>query len=43
MPEPWQTITRVGIVTRSRDGVVAEEYDLFRVTARQDMVRLPSR
>ncbi len=40
---PWLTLTPAGRLTRSRDGVVAEEYDLFRVTARQDMVRLPSR
>ncbi len=42
-PAPWSAVTPVGTVTRSRDGVVAEQYDLFRVTAREDMVRLPSR
>ena len=42
-PAPWLTLAPAGTVARSRDGGVAEEYDLFRVTARQDMVRLPSR
>ncbi len=42
-PAPWQTLTQLGTATRSRDGAVAETYDLFRVTAREDMVRLPSR
>ncbi len=42
-PGPWQTLVPAGVVTRSRDGVVAEEYDLFRVTARWNMVRLPRR
>ena len=42
-PGPWRTLAPAGMVTRSRDGVAAEEYDLFRVTARGDMVRLPSR
>jgi hypothetical protein len=42
-PAPWQTVTPAGTAIRSRDGVVAETYDLFRVTAREDMVRLPSR
>ena len=42
-PAPWLTIAPAGTATRSRRGVVAETYDLFRVTARQDMVRLPSR
>jgi 4-amino-4-deoxy-L-arabinose transferase-like glycosyltransferase len=40
---PWLSITPAGTLIRSRDGVVAEEYDLFRVTARGDMVRLPNR
>ncbi len=42
-PAPWLSLTPAGTVTRSRDGAVAEQYDLFRVTAREDMVRLPSR
>ena len=42
-PAPWLSITPAGAATRSRDGVVAEEYDLFRVTAREDMTLLPSR
>ncbi len=42
-PAPWTSITPAGTATRSRDGVVAEQYDLFRVTARQDMVQLPTR
>jgi hypothetical protein len=42
-PAPWQTITPAGTATRRRDGVVAETYNLFHVTAREDMVRLPSR
>jgi 4-amino-4-deoxy-L-arabinose transferase-like glycosyltransferase len=42
-PAPWTTITPVGTATRSRGGIVAERYDLFRVTAREDMVQLPSR
>ena len=42
-PAPWLSITPAGTATRSRNGEVAEEYDLFRVVARGDMVRLPSR
>ena len=42
-PAPWLTLSPAGSLTRSRDGVVAEEYDLFHVTTRQDMVRLPAR
>ncbi len=41
-PAPWLSIVPAGAATRSRDGAVAEEYDLFRVTAREDMVRLPN-
>ena len=40
---PWLSVVPAGSATRSRDGIVAEDYDLFRVTARADMVRLPSR
>ena len=40
---PWEAITPAGTLTRSRDGIVAEEYGLFRVTARHDMVQLPAR
>ena len=42
-PGPWLSITPAGSLTRSRGGVVAEQYDLYRVTARSDMLRLPSR
>ena len=42
-PAPWAAIAPIGTITRSRDGVVAESYNLFRVTARQDMLQLPSR
>ena len=42
-PAPWTSITPIGTATRSRAGIVAERYDLFRVTAREDMVQLPSR
>ena len=42
-PAPWRTITPAGTLSRSRDGIVAEDYDLFRVTARHDMVALPVR
>ena len=42
-PAPWATVTQAGTLTRSRYGMVAEKYDLFRVTARHDMVVLPSR
>ena len=41
-PAPWASVTPAGTLVRSRDGAVAEEYDLFRVTARHDMVLLPS-
>jgi 4-amino-4-deoxy-L-arabinose transferase-like glycosyltransferase len=41
-PGPWQSIEPAGTIVRSRDGVVAESYNLFRVVARNDMVRLPS-
>ena len=42
-PAPWLSIVPAGTIARSRGGVVAEQYDLFRVTARGDMVQLPSR
>ena len=42
-PAPWASITPAGTATRTRNGIVAERYDLFHVTAREDMVRLPSR
>ncbi len=42
-PAPWLSVTPAGTIARSRGGVVAEEYNLFRVTARGDMVQLPSR
>ncbi len=41
-PGPWDSIEFVGTLVRSRDGVAAEGYNLFRVVARGDMVRLPS-
>ncbi len=41
-PAPWLALTKMGVLTRSRDGVVAERYDLYRATARGDMLRLPS-
>jgi 4-amino-4-deoxy-L-arabinose transferase-like glycosyltransferase len=41
-PGPWQSIEPAGTLIRSRDGVAAEGYNLFRVVARDDMVRLPS-
>ena len=43
-PDPafWRSIEPAGTLTRSRDGIVAERFDLFRVIAREDMVRLPS-
>ncbi len=40
---PWRTIIPAGTLSRSRDGVVAEDYDLFRVVARHAMVQLPTR
>ncbi len=42
-PAPWSAIVPAGRAVRSRDGAVAEEYDLYRVTARADMALLPSR
>ncbi len=42
-PAPWAAITPIGTAIRSRNGIVAERYDLFRVTAREDMLQLPSR
>ena len=42
-PEPWLSITPAGSLTRSRGGVAAEQYDLYQVTARRDLPRLPSR
>ncbi len=43
-PDPalWSRIEPIGTATRSRGGILAEQYNLFRVTAREDMVRLPS-
>ena len=41
-PGPWQSIEPAGTLVRSRAGVVAETYDLFRVVPRGAMVRLPS-
>ena len=41
-PGSWQSIEPAGTLVRTRDGVVAEGYTLFRVVARGDMVRLPS-
>jgi hypothetical protein len=40
-PAPWLSITPVGVLTRQRNGVTAEQYDLFRVAARGNMLRLP--
>ena len=40
---PWSAIVPMGVITRGRNGVVAEQYDLYRVTAREDMTRLPAR
>ncbi len=42
-PVPWRSLEPAGTLTRSRDGIEAEAYDLFRVTARHDMVQLPTR
>ena len=39
-PAPWSRIEPIGPATRSRDGVAAEEYELYRVTARTDLPRL---
>jgi hypothetical protein len=41
-PMPWQSITRIGTLVRARNGVVAETYELYRVVAAADMVRLPN-
>lgn len=41
-PAPWRSITPAGTIIRSRNGVVAETYELYRVVAATDMVRLPS-
>ncbi len=41
-PAPWSAVIPAGTATRSRDGVAAEEYDLYQVTARSDLPRLPS-
>ncbi len=41
-PGPWQSITALGTITRSRNGVVAETYELYRVVAATDLVRLPN-
>ncbi len=40
---PWLTLEPAGTLTRSRGGEVADRYDVFRVTARGDMLRLPNR
>ena len=40
---PWSSIEHAGTLVRSRAGVVAETYDLYRVVARGDMVALPGR
>ena len=42
-PAPFTSIQPAGTVLRSRDGVVAEQFDLYRVVARDSMVRLPAR
>ena len=42
-PAPWLSIAPAGTLSRSRDGIVAEDYDVYRVTARGDMPCLPSR
>ena len=41
-PGPWRSIEPLGIITRSRGGVAAERYALYRVVAAADLVRLPS-
>jgi 4-amino-4-deoxy-L-arabinose transferase-like glycosyltransferase len=41
-PGPWQSVTPAGTITRSRNGVVAETYELYRVVAATDLVRLPN-
>ena len=38
----WTTLEPAGTAVRSRAGIVAEDYDLYTVTARHDMSRLPS-
>ncbi len=40
---PWADMTPMGSVTRRRGGVIAEEYELYRVTARAPETVLPSR
>jgi 4-amino-4-deoxy-L-arabinose transferase-like glycosyltransferase len=42
-PAPFLSVQPAGTVLRSRGGVVAEEYDLYRVVMRGSMVRLPAR
>jgi hypothetical protein len=42
-PAPWASIEPAGTLVRSRAGVAAETYDLYRVVARGDMVALPAR
>ena len=39
---PWQSIVPAGTLVRRRNGIVAETYDLYRVVAAGDMVRLPN-
>ena len=41
--EPWATMEPAGTLVRARNGIAAERFDLFLVTPRQDMVRLPGR
>jgi 4-amino-4-deoxy-L-arabinose transferase-like glycosyltransferase len=41
-PGPWQSVTAVGSITRSRNGVVAETYELYRVVAATNLVQLPN-
>jgi hypothetical protein len=40
-PGPWRSIAPLGTITRSRNGVEAETYALYRVVAATDLVRLP--
>ena len=39
---PWQSMAPAGTLVRRRNGIVAETYDLYRVVAAADMVRLPN-
>ncbi|MEJ1978238.1 MAG: hypothetical protein WDN49_21070 [Acetobacteraceae bacterium] len=40
---PWSSVQLIGTILRSRDGAVAEAYDVYRVVARGEMVHLPAR